>query len=37
MLQKTCEVLKEDTAESLQQRVFSLECEALPEAIRLLG
>ena len=37
ILQKTCEVLKEDTAESLQQRVFSLECEALPEAIRLLG
>jgi phosphoribosylglycinamide formyltransferase-1 len=37
ILQKTCEVLKEDTAESLQQRVFALECEALPEAIRQLG
>jgi phosphoribosylglycinamide formyltransferase-1 len=37
ILQKTCEVLKDDTAESLQQRVFSLECEALPEAIRQLG
>ena len=37
ILQKTCEVLKEDTAESLQRRVFSLECEALPEAIRQLG
>lgn len=37
ILQKTCEVLKDDTAESLQQRVFALECEALPEAIRQLG
>jgi phosphoribosylglycinamide formyltransferase-1 len=37
ILQKTCEVLKEDTADSLQRRVFSLECEALPEAIRQLG
>jgi phosphoribosylglycinamide formyltransferase 1 len=37
ILQKTCEVLKDDTAESLQRRVFSLECEALPEAIRQLG
>jgi len=37
ILQKTCDVLKDDTAESLQRRVFSLECEALPEAIRQLG
>jgi len=34
ILQRTCEVLKDDTAESLQRRVFSLECEALPDAIR---
>jgi phosphoribosylglycinamide formyltransferase-1 len=34
LLQSVCEVFKDDTAESLQQRVFLLECEALPEAIR---
>ena len=34
ILQRTCEVLENDTAESLQRRVFALECEALPDAIR---
>lgn len=34
ILQRACEVLPDDTPESLQRRVFALECEALPEAIR---
>ncbi len=34
ILQRACEVRPEDTPESLQHRVFALECEALPEAIR---
>ena len=34
ILQSTCRVLETDTAESLQRRVFELECEALPAAIR---
>lgn len=34
ILQRACEVLPSDTPEQLQQRVFALECEALPEAIR---
>jgi phosphoribosylglycinamide formyltransferase-1 len=33
LLQRTCPVLDGDTPESLQKRVFALECEALPEAI----
>ncbi len=33
ILQRTCEVLENDTAESLQRRVFELECESLPTAI----
>lgn len=33
LLQRGCEVLEGDTAETLQKRVFELECEALPEAI----
>ncbi len=33
ILQRTCEVLENDSAESLQLRVFELECEALPTAI----
>jgi len=37
ILQRSCEVLESDTAESLQRRVFQLECEALPAAIRQLG
>lgn len=36
LLQRACEVRDEDTAESLQQRVFLLEREALPDAIRLI-
>jgi phosphoribosylglycinamide formyltransferase-1 len=36
VLQRACEVLDGDTAESLQQRVFLLEREALPEAIRMI-
>lgn len=33
LLQKTCPVLPDDTADSLGDRVFELECEAYPEAI----
>lgn len=36
ILQKCCEIYESDTAESLQKRVFQLECEALPDAIRRL-
>ena len=34
ILQRVCEVRDDDTAESLAARVFQLECEALPAAIR---
>ena len=34
LLQRTCSVADGDTAETLQRRVFELECGALPEAIR---
>ena len=34
VLQKSCEVKSDDTADSLAARVFQLECEAMPEAIR---
>jgi phosphoribosylglycinamide formyltransferase-1 len=34
VLQRECEVLASDTAETLQQRVFQLERQALPDAIR---
>ena len=37
ILQSTCMVLGTDTAESLQRRVFELECEALPAAIRKIA
>ena len=37
ILQRTCEVLTSDSAESLQRRVFELECQALPEAIRIIA
>jgi phosphoribosylglycinamide formyltransferase 1 len=37
LLQRACDVLPNDTAETLQKRVFELECLALPEAIRQLG
>jgi len=33
ILQRVCEVLETDSAESLQRRVFELECDALPRAI----
>jgi phosphoribosylglycinamide formyltransferase-1 len=36
LLQKKCRVLPGDTAESLAARVFALECEAYPEALRRL-
>jgi phosphoribosylglycinamide formyltransferase-1 len=34
LLQRTCEVLPGDTAQTLAARVFQLECQALPDAIR---
>ena len=37
ILQRTCEVLATDSAESLQRRVFELECQALPDAIRIIA
>ncbi|MDP6556204.1 MAG: phosphoribosylglycinamide formyltransferase [Pirellulaceae bacterium] len=37
ILQRVTNVRDDDTAKSLQQRVFTLECEAFPEAIRLIA
>ena len=37
ILQRTCEVLTTDSAESLQRRVFELECQVLPDAIRTIA
>ncbi|MEE9131359.1 MAG: phosphoribosylglycinamide formyltransferase [Phycisphaerales bacterium] len=37
ILQRTCPVLRDDDHESLAARVFALECQAYPEAIRLFG
>jgi phosphoribosylglycinamide formyltransferase 1 len=37
LLQRVVEVLPGDTPESLQARVFAAECEAYPEALRLLA
>ncbi len=37
ILQRAVEVRDEDTAESLQARVFQAECEALPAALSLLA
>ncbi len=37
ILQRTCPVLPDDDHESLAARVFALECQAYPEAIRLFG
>jgi phosphoribosylglycinamide formyltransferase 1 len=37
ILQRACPVFEEDTAVSLQQRVFELECIALPDAIRQIA
>jgi len=34
---KTCPVYDTDTPEDVQKRVFEVECEAFPEAIRLYG
>ncbi|MCC9599959.1 phosphoribosylglycinamide formyltransferase [Stieleria sp. JC731] len=36
ILQRACEVTKEDTPDSLAARVFEQECQALPDAIRTL-
>ena len=35
LLQRCCNVMEGDSAESLAARVFELECQALPDAIRL--
>ena len=37
ILQRTCHVDPQDTAETLADRVFAEECLALPEAIRLIA
>lgn len=37
LLQRTCEVLDDDTPETLQKRVFELEREALPDAINKIA
>jgi len=37
ILQRVTDVRDDDTAESLQRRVFALECQAFPEAIRLIA
>jgi phosphoribosylglycinamide formyltransferase 1 len=37
LMQKACEVLEDDTAETLQRRVFELECESLPQALSNLS
>jgi len=37
LLQKTVPVLRDDTAESLAARVFTVECETLPEAINRIA
>ncbi len=37
ILQSVTDVRDDDTAETLQQRVFALECEAFPQALRLIS
>jgi phosphoribosylglycinamide formyltransferase 1 len=37
ILQRSVPVLEDDTPETLAARVFSLECEAYPEALKLIG
>lgn len=37
VLQKTVEIDADDDAQTIQRKVFALECEAYPEAIRLFG
>jgi phosphoribosylglycinamide formyltransferase-1 len=37
LLQRTCEVREDDTADSLAARIFQQECQALPDAIRQIA
>jgi folate-dependent phosphoribosylglycinamide formyltransferase PurN len=37
VLQRTVPVLDDDTPDTLAARVFEAECEAYPEALKLLG
>jgi folate-dependent phosphoribosylglycinamide formyltransferase PurN len=37
IVQRTCPVMDDDTPETLAARVFAEECEAYPEAIRLVA
>jgi phosphoribosylglycinamide formyltransferase-1 len=37
ILQRACPVMDDDSPESLQKRVFALECEALPDALRMFA
>tara|TARA_R110002049_G_scaffold285698_2_gene466813 strand:- start:22559 stop:23161 length:603 start_codon:yes stop_codon:yes gene_type:complete len=37
ILQRSCEVQPQDTPDTLAARVFDLECEALPAAIRMIA
>jgi folate-dependent phosphoribosylglycinamide formyltransferase PurN len=37
ILQRTVPVLDDDTPHTLAERVFAAECEALPEAVRLIA
>ncbi len=37
ILQRTCPILPDDDHDSLAARVFALECQTYPEAIRLFG
>ncbi len=37
IIQRSCPVMADDTAESLQQRVFALECESLPQALHAMA
>ncbi len=37
IIQRSCPVLQSDTAQDLADRVFKIECDAYPEAIRAVG
>jgi phosphoribosylglycinamide formyltransferase-1 len=37
IIQRSCPVLHSDTAQDLADRVFNIECDAYPEAIRAVG
>ena len=37
VLQRTCEVNPQDTPQMLANRVFTLECEAYPRAVKMVG